>query len=122
MILSAAPETYDTLKEIADYISTHGTEAAGLAASIGAKADQTTVDELTTTVNGKANASTSLSGYGITDAKIVDGAITLGDQTITPLTSDDVQAFTDEEIEAIIEEVKAGGTVEENPEEAPEEA
>lgn len=30
---------------------------------------------------------TTLSGYGITDAKIVDGTITLGSSTITPLTS-----------------------------------
>lgn len=30
---------------------------------------------------------TTLSGYGITDAKIVDGVITLGSSTITPLTS-----------------------------------
>lgn len=107
-LIGGAPDTYDTLKEIADYISTHGEEAAGLAAAIGAKADQTTVDNLTTTVNGKANASTSLAGYGITDAKIVDGTITLGEQTITPLTSNDIEAFTDEEIEEIIAEVEAG--------------
>ena len=31
--------------------------------------------------------STTLSGYGITDAKIVNGVITLGSNTITPLTS-----------------------------------
>lgn len=30
---------------------------------------------------------TTLSGYGITDAKIANGVITLGDNTITPLTS-----------------------------------
>lgn len=107
-LIGGAPETFDTLKEIADYISTHGEEAAGLAAAIGAKADQTTVDELTETVNGKATASTSLAGYGITDAKIVDGTITLGGQSITPLTSNDIEAFTDAEIEEIIAEVEAG--------------
>lgn len=35
----------------------------------------------------KANKATTLSGYGITDAKIESGTITLGNNTITPLTS-----------------------------------
>lgn len=35
----------------------------------------------------KANKATTLSGYGITDAKIANGVITLGSNTITPLTS-----------------------------------
>ena len=35
---------------------------------------------------GKADSATTLDGYGITDAKIVDGTITLGTATITPLT------------------------------------
>ena len=35
----------------------------------------------------KANKATTLSGYGITDAKIESGVITLGDNTITPLTA-----------------------------------
>ena len=35
----------------------------------------------------KANKSTTLAGYGIEDAKISDGVITLGRNTITPVTS-----------------------------------
>lgn len=35
----------------------------------------------------KANKATTLSGYGILDAKIANGVITLGSNTITPLTS-----------------------------------
>ena len=35
----------------------------------------------------KANVATTLAGYGITDAKIESGTITLGSNTITPLTS-----------------------------------
>lgn len=35
----------------------------------------------------KANKATTLSGYGIMDAKIESGVITLGDNTITPLTA-----------------------------------
>lgn len=40
-----------------------------------------------TAIEGKANKATTLSGYGITDAKIESGVITLGDNTITPLTA-----------------------------------
>lgn len=38
-------------------------------------------------ISGKADAATTLAGYGITDAKIDNGIITLGENTITPLTS-----------------------------------
>ena len=38
-------------------------------------------------ISGKADKATTLAGYGITDAKIVSGVITLGSDTITPLTS-----------------------------------
>lgn len=37
-------------------------------------------------IDGKADSATTLSGYGITDAKIASGTITLGSNTITPLT------------------------------------
>lgn len=40
-----------------------------------------------TKIANKADKATTLAGYGITDAKIVDGVITLGDKTITPLTA-----------------------------------
>lgn len=43
---------------------------------------------VTSTILGnKANKATTLNGYGITDAKIANGVITLGSNTITPLTS-----------------------------------
>lgn len=42
-------------------------------------------------VSGKANAATTIAGYGITDAKISNGTITLGSNTITPLTSETYQ-------------------------------
>ena len=38
-------------------------------------------------ISGKADKATTLSGYGITDAKIASGTITLGSNTITPLTA-----------------------------------
>lgn len=37
---------------------------------------------------------TTLSGYGITDAKISNGVITLGSNTITPLVSSDISTLT----------------------------
>lgn len=38
-------------------------------------------------LNNKADKATTLSGYGITDAKIESGTITLGNDSITPLSS-----------------------------------
>ena len=38
-------------------------------------------------ISGKANKATTLAGYGITDAKIANGVITLGNNTIVPITS-----------------------------------
>jgi len=42
---------------------------------------------INSSVSGKADAATTLSGYGITDAKIEGTTITLGSNTITPLTA-----------------------------------
>lgn len=43
-IIGGAPETYDTLKEIADYIATHASVETALNAAIGNKADKSYVD------------------------------------------------------------------------------
>lgn len=43
---------------------------------------------VTNELNKKATKATTLSGYGITDAKISDGTITLGDKTIKPITAE----------------------------------
>lgn len=43
--------------------------------------------EISSLKTGKADKATTLAGYGITDAKIANGVITLGGNTITPLTS-----------------------------------
>lgn len=40
-----------------------------------------------TNISNKADKATTLEGYGITDAKIANGTITLGSSSITPLTS-----------------------------------
>lgn len=47
-------------------------------------------------VNAKADSATTLSGYGITDAKIESGTITLGNQTLTPLTSTALNGYATE--------------------------
>jgi len=39
-LIGGAPETYDTLKEIADYIATHGEAAAALTSQVGQKVDK----------------------------------------------------------------------------------
>ena len=59
--------------------------------------------QITTAVEGKADKATTLAGYGITDAKIEGGTITLGSQTITPLTEATVGDYiTSEEVDAKI--------------------
>lgn len=43
-LIGGAPETYDTLKEIADYISSHASVETALNAAIGSKADKTALE------------------------------------------------------------------------------
>lgn len=45
------------------------------------------VNDLASMINSKASKATTLAGYGITDAKIENGVITLGSNSITPITS-----------------------------------
>ena len=59
--------------------------------------------QITAAVKGKADKATTLAGYGITDAKIEGGTITLGSQTITPLTEATVGDYiTSKEVDAKI--------------------
>lgn len=51
-LIDGAPETYDTLKEIAEYIAS----------------DKTAMDTLNAAIGKKADKATTLAGYGITDA------------------------------------------------------
>ena len=50
-LINGAPDTYDTLKEIAEYIASHEDVVAGLNAAIGAKADKSTVEAIQATVS-----------------------------------------------------------------------
>lgn len=58
-----------------------------IAASGGTAVDLGTYLTKHQDISGKADKATTLAGYGITDAKIENGVITLGKNTITPLTS-----------------------------------
>lgn len=50
-----------------------------------------TESEVDTAFANKADKATTLAGYGITDAKIDNGTITLGSQTITPVVASDIE-------------------------------
>ena len=56
-------------------------------ASAGSSALYARGDHVHPSDTSKADKATTLAGYGITDAKIQNGTITLGSDTITPLTS-----------------------------------
>lgn len=80
-------------KSVSDINSTASSDKTALEAKIKANADaiaanKTAADaSIKTLTDGKANKATTLAGYGITDAKIANGVITLGSNTITPLTA-----------------------------------
>lgn len=73
------------------HISAYGTAVTivntrGTAASGGTTLSVVNTGDMYTW-NNKQDKATTLAGYGITDAKIANGTITLGSNTITPLTS-----------------------------------
>lgn len=49
-------------------------------------ADLSSDSKLKAIVDGKADKATTLAGYGITDAKIENGTVSIGGKSITPLT------------------------------------
>lgn len=63
------------LERLVANIKANFTTSAQVSAAIDAK------------ISNKADKATTIAGYGITDAKISNGVITLGSETITPLTS-----------------------------------
>ena len=80
---------------------------------INAKADDATVKAA---LANKADKATTIAGYGITDAKIEGGVITLGEQTITPLTEHQSLAnyylktdtYSQSEVDSKLSDLKAG--------------
>ena len=57
-LIGGAPETYDTLKEIADYIATHEDVVKALNAAIGSKADKTAFEAVKATVDALGTLAT----------------------------------------------------------------
>lgn len=51
-LIGGAPATYDTLKELADYIASHEDVVDALNAAIGNKADKSAVTAIQNTING----------------------------------------------------------------------
>lgn len=56
-LIDGAPETYNTLKEIATYISEHEDVVSALNSAIGNKADKNTVEAIQATVNALGSLS-----------------------------------------------------------------
>ena len=56
-VVAEAPESFDTLKEAADWIQTHGTEAAAMQSAITALENNLTLEalEITTQLNNKVD-------------------------------------------------------------------
>ena len=66
-ISEGAPETYDTLKEIADYIAAHQEVVDALNAAIGNKADKSVVETLQSTVSAIQTTVDSLGALATKD-------------------------------------------------------
>lgn len=66
--------------------------------------------DVNTALGKKADKATTLSGYGITDAKISNGVITLGTGTITPLTRHQSLSnyYKKTEVDTLITNLKTG--------------
>ena len=69
-LINGAPETYDTLKEIADYIDAHQDVVDALNASIGSKADASVVTTLQGTVTAIKTVTDSLGALATKDSVV----------------------------------------------------
>lgn len=81
-LIGGAPETYNTLKEVADYIAAHEDVVTALNAAIGNKADKATFETVQATVNalGALASKDKVSESDLDDAlktKINDAASTI---------------------------------------------
>lgn len=67
-LLDGAPETYDTLKEIAGYISEHSDVVAALNSAVGSKADRSAVTALQSTINAIKSTVDGLGALALKDS------------------------------------------------------
>lgn len=66
-LIGGAPETYNTLKEISDYIAAHEDVVTALNAAIGAKADKSVVETLSATVDSIKSVTDALGALASKD-------------------------------------------------------
>ncbi len=71
-LINGAPETYDTLKEIADYIASDKTAMDSLLFAIGSKVDKTALDALKTTVEGLSASNHTHENKSVLDGVTAD--------------------------------------------------
>lgn len=95
-LIDGAPETYDTLKEIADYIESHKSVATALNAAIGNKVDKAegkglSTEDFTTALK---TALEGLSSLGLTAGKVAawDGK---ADKTVATADADGLMSKED---------------------------
>ena len=98
-VVGNAPDALDTLEEIAERLKEDGDAMSAINSILNDKANRSEIPTNVSALNNDSGFLTSVSwsgigdkpktiaGYGITDAKIVNGVITIGNQSITPLTS-----------------------------------
>jgi hypothetical protein len=86
-ILDGAPEAYDTLKEIADYINSHGDDASQIIAILSTKADKSEVDVIADSLQ---QLSQSLSRVPIIYySKTQPANLKVGDMWVQPVSGAD---------------------------------
>lgn len=98
-VVGNAPAALDTLEEIAERLKEDSDAMTAINSILNDKANRSEIPTNVSALNNDSGFLTSVSwsgigdkpktiaGYGITDAKIVNGVITIGNQSITPLTS-----------------------------------
>ncbi len=84
-------------------------EINNILAAVELKATTSDIESLQKEINDLSElvgVRTTLEAYGITDAKIENGVITLGDNKITPATSDELKE-TNDEVDSLKKDLEA---------------
>ncbi len=112
-LIGGAPETYDTLKKIADYISTHQTAADALDAAITNKVDKVegkglSAEDFTTALKNKLESMTSVTSDDVTNCN------PKADKTAATTTADGLMSAADKTKLDGLHGVRYGATVPED--------
>lgn len=103
-LIGGAPETYDTLKEIADYIASHQEVVDALNAAIGNKADKSTVNTLQALVDG---IKSTVDGLGTLATKNTVAETDLDDALKQKIANISVNAGTLNELTEAVRDTRA---------------